>query len=174
MTLDELLLDIKLEYPEFALVEKRDSALMKAIDALLVVITFWQLRTFMTRFTTTLGYIVYTPTAWEDLPDRSKMAILQHERVHMHQKKLDGFWFSAKYLLLPFPILWAYYRMKYEMEAYEESMKELWKAAGARAFDEAYKQGMLQHFTSAEYFWAWPWKKRLNAWYDGVIKRMQG
>lgn len=174
MNLNELLISIKCEYPEFRLVDKSASGLMRVIDFLLKLITLWRMKNFMTSFTTTLGFVVYTPSSWGDLSERAKVAVLRHERVHMHQKENEGFWFSVKYLLLPIPILWAYYRMKYEMEAYEMSMKVLWEYQGSAAFTEEYKTRMLQHFTSAEYFWMWPWKKRLNKWYDGVLAQMVG
>jgi hypothetical protein len=174
MTLKELLINIKCEYPEFRLVEKSTSKLMKVLDFLLKLITLWRMKNFMTSFTTTLGFVVYTPSSWGDVSERAKIAVLRHERVHMRQKDQGGFWFSVKYLLLPFPIFWAYYRMKYEMEAYEVSMRVLWEYAGSAAFTAEYKQRMLQHFTSAEYFWTWPWKKSLNKWYDGVVEQMRG
>lgn len=174
MQIAELLANIKAEYPDFKLVEKSTSKLMKVIDVLLKVITFWRMTEFMTSFTTTLGYTVYTASGWSDLSERTKIAILRHERVHMRQKKEGGFLFSVKYLLLPFPILWAYYRMKYEMEAYEESMKVLWEYRGIAGFTREYREAMLRHFTSAEYFWMWPWKARLNKWYDGVLDQMVG
>lgn len=173
MDLNELLTNIKAEYPEFRLVDKGASKLMKVIDFLLKLITFWRMKGFMTTYTTTLGFVVYTPDAWATWSERTKVAILRHERVHMRQKDRGGFWFSVKYLLLPFPAFWAYYRMRYEMEAYEESMRVLWEYQGVHAFTEDYRLRMIQHFTTAEYFWAWPWKKRIESWYDEVVKRMQ-
>ncbi len=173
MTYDELVSSIKAEYPKFKVVEKSDSALMKVIDFLLKLITFWQQRAFLTTFTTTVGYTVYVPDAWLVWSDRARIAILRHERVHMSQKKRLGFWFSVSYLLLWFPCLWAYFRMKYEMEAYEESMRVLWEYQGERAFTADYRFRMIRHFTTAEYCWTWPWKKRIEKWYDGVAKRMQ-
>lgn len=174
MNFRDLCLSIRGEFPYFRLVEKRASAFMKFLDVCLKLITFWQMRRFMTSFTTTIGYTVYTPSEWDNMSERSKIAVLRHERIHMRQKDRDGFWFSVKYLLLPFPVLWAYYRMKYEMEAYEESMRVLWEYRGVEGFTEEYKAFTMSIFTGASYFWTWPWKKRIEAWYDGVLARMQG
>lgn len=172
-SLTDLIADITAEYPKFKLRPKGSSYFMRAIDCLLWFITFGRMKSFMSSFTTTIGYTVYTPTAWGDWSERSRVAILRHERVHMRQRKEKGaFWFSASYLLLPFPVLWAYYRMKYEMEAYEESMRVLWEYKGAEAFDDTRRAAMIGHFTSAEYFWMWPWRKRIERWYDGVVKRI--
>lgn len=171
--LDSLVMAITKEYPEFELRPKSSSALMKVINVILKVITFGLMKNFMSDFTTTIGYVVYTPTAWDGWSERGKIAILRHERVHMKQRKeKGGFWFSVSYLLLPFPILWAYYRMKYEMEAYEESMRVLWEYQGERAFTADYRFRMVRHFTTAEYFWTWPWRKRIECWYDGFVKRI--
>jgi hypothetical protein len=173
MSFRDLCLSIRGEFPYFRLVEKKDSSFMKFLDFCLKLITFWQMKKFMTSFTTTIGFTVYTPEGWVDWSEKVKVAILRHERIHMRQKERDKCFF-VKYLLLPFPILWAYYRMKYEMEAYEETMKVMWEYRGIEGFTDEFKQSMVRHFTSAEYFWTWPWKKRIEAWYDGVVQRMQG
>lgn len=167
-----LLIEIRRDYPKFKLVPKASSTLMKVIDVLLKLITFWRMTTFMAKFTTTLGYTVYTPDEWERWRDLSRAIILRHERVHMRQRKEKGsFWFSFSYLFLPFPILWAYYRMKYEMEAYEVSIQAQWNAYGRRIFTPEAREAMIQRFTGASYFWTWPWRKRIETWYDDLASR---
>lgn len=173
MTYLELVFETKTMYPKFDVVSKRDSALMKACDVLLWLITFGGMKTFMTNFTTVIGYVVYVPDNWSSLPEDTRALILRHERVHMQQRKASWF-FSLKYLLLPFPVLWAYYRTKYEMEAYEESMRFLWELRGVKAFTPEYRANMISNFTGAGYFWMWPWRKRIEKWYDGFVARMQG
>lgn len=171
--LDSLIVAITKEYPQFELREKRSSWLMRFIDAVLWLITLGRMKSFVSSFTTTIGYVVYTPTSWDDWSERSRIAILRHERVHMRQRKEKGaFWFSVSYLLLPFPVLWAYYRMKYEMEAYEESMRVLWEYQGTKALDDIHRAAMIRRFTSAEYFWMWPWRRRIERWYDDFVKRI--
>jgi hypothetical protein len=162
MNFRDLCLSIRGEFPYFRLVEKRTSSFMRVLDVCLKLITFWRMKSFMTDFTTTIGYTVYTPLEWDSWSERSRVAVLRHERVHMRLKDRDGFWFSVKYLLLPFPVLWAYYRMKYEMEAYEESMRVLWEYRGAEGFTAEYKAFTMSVFTGASYFWTWPWKKRIE------------
>lgn len=174
MTYEEFVKDTYKAYPKFELIEKRSSKLMKVINVLLKIITFGQMKTFMTEFTTTIGYKVYTPDGWLTWKESSKLQILRHERVHMKQRlEKGGFWFSISYLLLPFPILWAWYRMKYEMEAYEESLLAVWELYGMKAFTDEVRENMIKHFIGAEYFWTWPWRKRIEDWYDGVLVSLQ-
>jgi hypothetical protein len=169
-SLELLITQTQAEYPKLELREKSSSALMKVINVCLLVITFGRMKTFMTSFTTTVGYVVYTPSLWGGWSEKAKLMILRHERVHMRQRKAKGsFWFSISYLLLPFPILWAYYRMKYEMEAYEETLKAKWEYYGIRGFTPEAREAMISRFTGPSYFWTWPWRKRIEAWYDELV-----
>lgn len=164
--------EIRAEFPDFKLKSKSESWLMKAIHVFLLVITFGQMKTFMTKFTTTVGYTIYTPSSWAEMAPMSKVLILRHERVHMRQRKAKGsFWFTVSYLLLPFPVLWAYFRMKYEMEAYEESIRARWEYYGLKGFTPEVREAMISRFTGPSYFWTWPWRKRIERWYDEVVSR---
>ncbi len=174
-TLNELVDEIAQEFPDFKLVKKADSKFMKVLDVLLRIITFNQMKTFMTNFTTTIGDTVYTNTEWEKRSEVSRIVTLRHERVHMRQKnRYTSFGFSFLYLFFPFPIGLAYFRKKFEMEAYEESIRSLVfyhslsvvQASRTRA-------NFVKHFTSAQYFWMWPFKKSVERWYDGVVKELE-
>jgi hypothetical protein len=169
----DLLAEIKQEFPKFKLVHKRDSSLMKVIDLFLKVITFWKMRDFMRTFTTTIGCTVYVPSSWPMRPPKSRMIILRHERIHMRQRKRLWLWYSLSYLLLPVPALWAYFRMKYEMEAYEESLRAVVEYYGTPSLTPVLKEKYVAYFTGPSYFWTWPWRKRVERWYDGVIARLQ-
>lgn len=170
MGYDEFIAETLALYPKFKVLPKASSTLMKVIDFFLKLITLWRQKYFMTTFTTTLGYVVYTPVGWDDVTETARLNILRHERVHMKQRKEKGsLWFSISYLLLPLPCVWAYYRMKYEMEAYEESMRATWTIRGKMLFTHEYRAKMIGHFTSAEYFWTWPWRGRIETWYDAFM-----
>lgn len=166
-----LLDEIKEEFPKFKIVSKGDSKLMKVIDILLKVITFWQMKTFLERFVTTIGYTVYVPTDWDDDSKvETNLITLRHERVHMRQYSRHPIWFSLSYLLFPVPVLFAYSRMKYEMEAYEETLRGWNDLFGQEAlFDSGNRSHMIRHFTSAEYFWTWVWKPTIEKWYDKTV-----
>ena len=175
MRLRELEQQIRDEFPEFKVVAKSNSKLMKAIDIFLKVITFGQMTGFMTRFITTVGYTVYVTDTWSTHDQASRAIILRHERVHMRQRKKYGsFLFSFLYLFFPFPVGLAYYRMKFEKEGYEESMKALVEQHGMAILKiPSNKQRFVDHFTTSQYFWMWPFKGAISRWYDEVVERLE-
>lgn len=167
---EAFLQEIKNEFPDFKLVKKTDSKLMKFIDGFLKVITFGKMNTFMEGFITTIGNTVYVNSSWDARSASTKAITLRHERVHMRQSKTNGrLKFSLMYLLFPLPSVFAYYRKKFEQEAYEESLKALYEYYGPKFFTQATKDDIVKHFTSAEYFWMWPWKQDVEKWYDKVV-----
>ena len=124
--LNKILTETKLEFPDFEIIEKKDSTLMKVIDVCLKVITLGQMNKFMTGFITTLGQKVYVTDSWKQGSLIRQTEILRHERIHMRQaKKYGRFLFSFLYLMVPLPAGLAYFRKKFEQEAYEESMRAL-------------------------------------------------
>ena len=167
--------EIKEEFPDFELKSKSSSGFMKFLNVCLLIITAGQMKTFMDKFTTTIGYTVYTPEEWILWGHVRQAGILNHERVHLRQRKDKGsFWFSLSYLLLPCPCVWAYYRMKYEMEAYEVTMAGAYELHGSAVLrDAAFRDSMIQNFTGASYFWTWPWRKRIERWYDETADRLE-
>lgn len=174
-SLVDLIAEIRREFPDFELIQKSRSGFMKLLNVLLLVITFGQMRTFMTAFTTTIGCKVYIPDNWTESPWKIRAEVLRHERVHMRQKKKWGFLFYIAYLFLPVPVLWAYCRTKFEMEAYEESMRARIEYYGLGVLmGDATKQWFVGQFTGASYFWMWVGRKRVEAWYDEASRRVLG
>ena len=78
---EKILNETKREFPDFEILPKNKSVLMKVIDAALRIITFGQMKNFMTRFITVIGNKVYVPDSWEDNTLTSKAEIIRHERV---------------------------------------------------------------------------------------------
>lgn len=175
-SLDQLKAEIAAEFPDFKVVRKAESLLMKAINFLLLIITFGQLSKFMTKFVTTIGVTVYVPNSWEVYTEIDRMIVLRHERIHMRQKRKYGmFLFSLLYVFLPLPGAFAYYRRKFEQEAYEESMWALAELApmGLDILStDSYRNAMVKHFTSSEYFWTWLPRKVIEDWYDATHKKI--
>ena len=171
--LDKILADIKMEFPDFEIIEKKDSTLMKLIDVCLKIITLGQMNKFMTGFITTLGQKVYVTDSWKQGSLIGQAEILRHERIHMRQaKKYGRFLFSFLYLMVPLPIGLAYFRKKFEQEAYEESMRALYEYLGVAAFAHHNRQAIITQFISANYFWMWPFRKNVEAWYDATAKKI--
>ena len=161
--------DIEREFPTFVMISKRDSLLMRAVGFFLLVLSFGKMKQFMTNFTTTIGDTVYTPTDWETFSPRSQTIILRHERVHMRQaRKYTRFWFSFLYLFMFFPIGLAWYRAKFEMEAYTESLRA-YREYGIDITQPDIKASILMHFTTAEYLWMFPFKGYLEKWFDKTV-----
>ena len=132
-----------------------------------------QMNKFMDGFITTLGSKVYVPKRWEKDSLVGKVEILRHERIHMRQaKKYGRFLFSFLYLMVPLPGGLAYFRKKFEMEAYEESLRTLYLYEGPKVFTPYLKEFFVSQFVSANYFWMWPFRKGVESWYDGVVEKI--
>jgi len=166
----ELQLEIRAEFPSFKILRKEDSTLMRAIHWFLVVITFGSMRAFLISYITTIGYTVYVPTAWPMFNSAEQMEILRHERVHMRQRRrLSMPVFSFLYLfVLPFGL--AFFRKKFEMEAYEESIRAA-NEYGLDITSDAYRDRMVAHFVTSQYIWMWPFKSSVLAWFEDAKKK---
>jgi len=166
--------EIRTEFPDFKVLNKSDSWLMKTIDVVLKVITLGQMKKFMTGFITTMGTTVYVSDGWNDKPVESRLGVLRHERVHMRQARKHGrLLFSMMYLLFPLPTVFASCRRKFEQEAYEESLLAMQEYYGDSVLkNPGVRAAMIGHFTSAEYFWTWPWSKSIDRWYDDTVARL--
>ena len=171
---ENLLVEIKKEFSDFDVIKKQDSTLMKVIDICLKVITFGQMNKFMNGFITTLGTKVYVPDSWDENSLVGKVEILRHERIHMRQaKKYGRLLFSFLYLMVPLPGGLAYFRKKFEMEAYEESLRTLHFYKGNAVFTPSLKEFFVSQFVSANYFWMWPFRKSVEAWYDESVAKIK-
>lgn len=170
--LQQLTRDIADEFPDFRVIKKQDSRFMKVIDLVLRVITLGKMTTYMTDFITTMGTTVYVPDYWYSLPETSRMTVLRHERVHMRQAQRYGrLLFSLLYLLVPLPLGLAYFRMRFEREAYEESIAAMFEYHGIDVFNVNVCNNFIRHFVSAEYFWMWPFRQSLERWFWSTVDK---
>lgn len=167
--LTELIADIRKEFPKFELYPKQHSLFMKLLNVLLLIITFGQMRSFMTRYTTTIGYTVYLPGRWLEHSWQARAITLRHERVHLRQREIWGMLrFVLMYLLLPVPVLRANWRTRFEMEAFAESMRARLEYYGSEALEGDYREELIGQFTGVNYFWMWTGRRRIERWYDEV------
>lgn len=168
---EALLAEMKEEFPRFRLIYKRQSAFQKLIHNALKVVTFGQMKTYLSQYHTTLGQRIYVPDHWDDTSDDSRYVTLCHERIHMRQfRKFTWPGMTILYLLFPLPMGLAYFRARFEMEAYAESVRaaaEVWGAAHVR--DPDYKEYLLSQFTSPSYGWMWPFRTQLERWYQRAL-----
>lgn len=164
---------ISQEFPAFKVRPKAGSALMRAIDIVLKILTFGQMRAFMTGFVTTLGTTVYVPTSWDKLLSTSQCITLRHERVHMRQARAYGqLLFSFLYLFCWFPIWRASWRTRFEQEAYEESIRALLEY-GEDPSNIVFRTRTIQHFASAQYLYMWSDEEAVAAWFDAAVRRIK-
>lgn len=166
---ESFLKEVSSEFPGFEIREKADSWFMRAVNAVLIVITFGMMRSFMSDFVTTVGATVYVPTKWDSWGPVGRILILRHERVHMRQSRKYGSLLFRLLYVLVLPSVWTF-RAKFEMEAYEETIRGVVEYYGEGSFDAERRDRMVSYFTSSQYFWMKPFRKSVEAWYDGAVK----
>lgn len=168
--------ELREEFPAFKLVWKEDSRLMKFIAGFLWLITFGRQSSFQTDYITTIGCAVYVPASWRKQSDISRIITLRHERVHMRQRRFFTMpIFTLLYLLVPLPGGLAYFRAMFEMEAYEETIRatiELYPNGAQVVLKPEAKKQMVANFTGPGYFWMWPFRVRVERWYDETVARI--
>jgi len=103
---------------------------------------------------TTIGGVVYYPVDVVDPKDPCYLATREHEAVHCRQQ--EGWpWllWLAVYALIPLPVGFAYFRWKWEREAYLVNIKK-------HGYRPEWCADTLQ-----QYLWPWP-KKRMLRWFE--------
>lgn len=106
----------------------------------------------LTRFWTTIGSTIYYPTTVQD-PEQWE-TILEHEAVHVEQyRKYTVPLFLILYLLVPLPFGLAFFRWKFEREAYLVDVKS------GRMTPE-----QVAHTMWRDYGFAWP-KPLMLRWF---------
>lgn len=150
----------------------------KAMHYILLCISFGNIN-FLHSSVTTVGNRIGTFVGWSEMSYAVKYEILLHEAVHVAQYKRYGFgnpWLGLvpvgfAYLFLPFPVGIAWFRAKLEQEAYEESIRAIIQLAGVEAA-RYYKRSVVRQFNSVNYLWMWPFKRRVEKWYDSALARV--
>jgi hypothetical protein len=172
---DAFLREIHAEFPAFRIVPKRGNALSFAIDVALRLSTFGAQRHYMTRYHTVIGDTLYVPEGWSAMSDVGRVILLRHERVHLRQRRRYGFVpFAALYLLPIFPLGLAYFRARFEWEAYRETLRATAELRGLAAVrDAALRREIVRRFVSADYGWMWPFSRVIERWYDQAVAELE-
>ena len=143
----------------FVVKSKADSRLMRAIGWLLGI--FGNKR-FMTNFWTTLGTsTIWAPTSVTIGPDtlRDHSVAIRHELVHIQQARRWPVIWQLAYLLLPLPFGLAWFRWRWEREAYLVNLK-----AGVMSIED------VVNTLWNNYGWCWP-KRWMRSWLSAEMKR---
>lgn len=157
-----------------------------------MVITFGSNRDFKRGYYTTLGGIVGYPEGWEKRSIASRVAVLEHELIHIRQCNKMGLgtlfrdpregtrarnmfhvWlgfplYGLCYLLLPLPIGLAWFRWRFEREAYAHGINVRTEFEPHRRddlIDSAVKQ-----LTTGAYGWTWPFPKSVRRYFEEHCK----
>lgn len=154
------------EFPKFSVVRKSDSRFMRLIGLLM----FFN-KSFMTSFHTTVGNTLYVASAWANMTDLGKAALLRHERVHLRQQKRFSMVVYALMYTVLLPAVFTF-RAVLEREAYEESLRAQLEYWGPESFTPEVRERYVQYFIGADYLWMRPFRKSVEAWYDSALKKI--
>jgi hypothetical protein len=142
----------------------------RAIGALLRIIGQ---NVYVDRYVTTIGRSIYLTPDWDQRTVEDRYATLRHERVHLEQFRRWGVvLMGVAYLLLPLPVGLAWFRMRWEREAYEETVRT-WYELGGRPATDRLRAHVIAQFTGPAYAWMWPFRGQLERWYDGLVGRLE-
>ena len=168
---EHLIAELRVEFPRMRIVKKPDSALHRVIHHALVVVTFGGMRSYLDSYQTTIGRTIYVTADWDERDALERYCTLRHEAVHLRQFRkftLPGMAFL--YLFLPLPLGVAYFRSRFEMAAYEESIRAAAEVYGpGHPRRESYREHVVRQFTGPSYGWMWPFRRAVERWYDGVL-----
>ncbi len=120
-------------------------------------------RDFMDHYWTTIGRTIYTPSYVGDPYDH--LSILEHELVHVDQYARWSVLFLISYLALPLPIGLAWFRWKWEREAYLVQIRN--------SPDPAAEITRIVDSLWSGYGWPWP-RKWMRAWFEREAGNLAG
>jgi hypothetical protein len=168
---EALVREILAEFPAFRIVPKAGSPLSVAIDWGLRVITLGAQRHYMTRYHTVIGDTLYVPEGWQAMTDAARVILLRHERVHLRQRRRYGMVpFALLYLLPILPLGLAWFRARFEWEAYRETLRATAELRGLDALDDpVLRREIVRRFVSGDYGWMWPFSDTIQRWFDQAV-----
>jgi len=145
----------------------------RVIAVLLRIVTFGAQDVYIDRYVTTIGRSIYVTPDWPERSAIDRYVTLRHEMVHVHQFETYGVVpMAIAYLLLPLPAIFAWCRMALEREAYEETVR-VSHALGGRAATDRLRDHVVRQFTSGSYGWMWPFRRRMERWYDALVDSLE-
>ena len=173
---EALVAKLRGEFPRLRIVRKDRSWLHRAIHRGLIVITFGQMRSYLDSFQTTIGQTIYVTPDWDDWDPDRRYVTLRHEAIHLAQfRRFTLPVMALLYLLVPLPLGLAYFRARFEKEAYAESIRaaaEVWGPAYPRSAE--YRAHVIAQFVGPSYGWMWPFPRAMERWYDQILATVSG
>ncbi len=170
---EALLADIQSEFPDFAILPKRESRLQRAIGVALALVTLGGQRRYLSAYHTVLFGKLYVAEAWNRMDDAARYILLRHERIHLRQRRRMGDpWMAFLYLVPIFPLGLAWGRARIEWEAYVETIRATAEVHGLSAA-RALEQQIVGRFVGPDYAWMWPFPDRIRRWFRDVITELE-
>ncbi len=166
---------IATEFPRFRIVQKSDSWFQRVIHVALVAVTLGQMRSYLDGYYTTIGKTLYVTKWWDRCDPDERYITLCHELIHLRQfRRYTPPLMSVLYLLIPLPMGLAFFRAKFEKEAYAETLRATQECYGNAAIrGDSLRERILGQFTSASYGWMWPFRKHMEQWYDSECSKLE-
>lgn len=163
------------EIPGFRIVRKDESAMHRAIDVVLKVVTFGRMRSYLDSFQTTIGKTVYVTADWDEWEPDDRYVTLRHEAIHLRQfRKLTLPVMAVLYIFVPLPLGLAYFRARFEKEAYAETIRARAEVSGIGYVRGSHHRNyVIEQFTSPSYGWMWPFRRGLERWYDQILATLE-
>jgi hypothetical protein len=169
---ESLVAALREEIPGFRVVRKDQSRLHRAIHHALKVVTFGQMRDYLGSYHTTIRKTVYVTSDWDSHSADERYVTLRHEAVHLRQFRRWSLPVMALlYLMLPLPMGLAYFRARFEWEAYAETIRATDEVFGRQAAREL-RAHVVSQFTGPSYGWMWPFRRQVERWYDSELARL--
>ncbi len=172
---DRLVASIEEEFPRFRVINKADSAFQRFLDVGLKVITLGGMRDYLDGYYTTIGNTLYVTSDWECTDSDERYVTLCHELIHLRQfRRWTPPLMGLAYLLFPLPMGLAYFRARFEKEAYAETLRATAECFGIEAIrKESLRNRIIRQFTSANYGWMWPFRTHMERWYDNECAKLE-
>lgn len=172
---EQLIAEIRQEFPALRIVDKTESRISRWIDWGLRVVTLGRQRRYLTHYHTVIGQTLYLPASWHTTSEAGRVIVLRHERVHLRQRQRLGFsWMAFLYLVPFFPVGLAYGRARLEWEAYQETLRATAELAGLSAIREpGLRAEIVRRFTGPDYLFMWPFRAAVERWYDAEVAALE-
>jgi hypothetical protein len=78
--------------------------------------------------------------------------------------------FALLYLLPIFPLGLAWFRARFEWEAYRETLRATADLRGVGALDDPLlRREIVRRFVSGDYGWMWPFSRTIERWFDQAV-----
>jgi hypothetical protein len=147
----------------------------RAAARALYLLTFGGQRTYLSDYVTTLGHTIYVPDGFAGWPPDHAWEVLCHELVHVKQFERHGWALMILlYGLLPLPAGLAWFRARFEWEAYRETLRCTAVTGGlAAARDPRLHAHIIARFTGPDYGWMWPFPRAVQGWIDEALAEIE-